>query len=159
MLRIFVYGTLKRGYGNHQRYCQGFVKAEPATVRGRLYRLPPGYPILVVPEADILATGSSDHAADMELYARLSRESCTIGAAEPLAGDWQAIAGEMITFDDPLVRLPPLDALENFRPGRPSTYLRVLVQTEGPSREIVWTYVAPGSAPPADAPRLGTSWP
>ena len=50
ILRLFVYGTLKRGYWNHQRFCAQARKIEPAVVWGRLYRLNAGFPALEVPE-------------------------------------------------------------------------------------------------------------
>lgn len=54
-IRLFVYGTLKRGYGNHQRYCSSAVSIEPARVWGRLYHLSAGFPALEVPEESVLA--------------------------------------------------------------------------------------------------------
>jgi gamma-glutamylcyclotransferase (GGCT)/AIG2-like uncharacterized protein YtfP len=39
ILRLFVYGTLKRGYWNHQRFCAQARSIEPAVVWGRLYHL------------------------------------------------------------------------------------------------------------------------
>ena len=51
MLTMFVYGTLKRGERNHERYCSGALRVEGGAVRGELYDLPLfGYPELVVPE-------------------------------------------------------------------------------------------------------------
>ena len=47
VLRLFVYGTLKRGYGNHDRFCQGVLEIREAQVRGRLYE-GPGFPVLEV---------------------------------------------------------------------------------------------------------------
>jgi gamma-glutamylcyclotransferase (GGCT)/AIG2-like uncharacterized protein YtfP len=55
---IFVYGTLKRGQRNHERFCRGALAAREASVRGRLYDLPYGYPALVVPKGDVQATGT-----------------------------------------------------------------------------------------------------
>lgn len=44
-LRIFVYGTLKPGYRNHDRYCRDrLIDLQPAQVRGSVYSLPVGYP-------------------------------------------------------------------------------------------------------------------
>jgi len=46
-LKVFVYGTLKPGECNYQRYCTGFVvAAEPAVARGQLFALPVGYPAM-----------------------------------------------------------------------------------------------------------------
>ena len=45
MLRVFVYGTLKPGYDNYQRYCAGQVLgAIPALTQGQIYHLSLGYP-------------------------------------------------------------------------------------------------------------------
>ncbi|MBE9043118.1 gamma-glutamylcyclotransferase [Pleurocapsales cyanobacterium LEGE 10410] len=46
-LRVFVYGTLKPGEANYQRYCQNKVLSEiPAYTLGDLYALPVGYPAM-----------------------------------------------------------------------------------------------------------------
>jgi gamma-glutamylcyclotransferase (GGCT)/AIG2-like uncharacterized protein YtfP len=58
MLRLLVYGTLKRGFWNHDRFCRGVLAVEDAIVRGRLFETPSGNPILQVPEEDILAHGT-----------------------------------------------------------------------------------------------------
>ena len=48
-LQVFVYGTLKPGGVNYQRYCAGKVSAEqPAIAQGKLFALPMGYPAMVV---------------------------------------------------------------------------------------------------------------
>lgn len=48
-LRVFVYGTLKPGEINYQRYCAGKVSQEqPAIAQGQLFALPMGYPAMVV---------------------------------------------------------------------------------------------------------------
>jgi len=64
ILRLFVYGTLKRGYWNHQRFCAQARNIEPAVVWGRLYHLHAGFPALEVPEGLILARGTADPLAD-----------------------------------------------------------------------------------------------
>jgi gamma-glutamylcyclotransferase (GGCT)/AIG2-like uncharacterized protein YtfP len=47
MLRVFVYGTLKPGERNFERYCADFaVVSEPALARGYLFDLPMGYPAM-----------------------------------------------------------------------------------------------------------------
>ncbi|MBP0031292.1 gamma-glutamylcyclotransferase family protein [Roseofilum sp. Guam] len=49
MFKVFVYGTLKPGEVNYQRYCEGrIVKEEQAIAWGRLFLLPMGYPGLTV---------------------------------------------------------------------------------------------------------------
>ena len=44
-LKVFVYGTLKPGYDNYDRYCgDRLLASQPAKVKGALYALPVGYP-------------------------------------------------------------------------------------------------------------------
>lgn len=50
MLRLFVYGILKRGFWNHDRFCRGVLTVEDVVVRGRLFETPSGIPVLQVPE-------------------------------------------------------------------------------------------------------------
>jgi len=38
-LRLFVYGTLKKGYWNHDRFYTRAISIEAATTWGRLYQL------------------------------------------------------------------------------------------------------------------------
>ena|SRR6476646_866461 len=48
-LRVFVYGTLKPGEVNYQRYCAGkVVAATPAIARGQLFALSLGYPAMTI---------------------------------------------------------------------------------------------------------------
>ena len=122
LLRLFVYGTLKRGYWNHQRFCAQARSIEPAVVWGRLYHLHAGFPALEVPEGLILARGSVDPLAD----ARRQQEIGTPRFGRP-TGDWDLIHGELVTFTDPQRDLPPIDRLEGFRPGGHSMYQRVMV--------------------------------
>ena len=144
VLTLFVYGTLKRGFRNHQAFCRGFVEFREATVWGRLYE-GPGYPILEVPEADILARGTADPLADAATQARLSN-GVQAGLQQPPEGTtgetWDTVFGELFTFDDPRTRLPPIDRLEGFQPGGRGLYQRVLVPAtvEG-ARQLAWVYV------------------
>ena len=88
VLRLFVYGTLKRGYWNHQRFCAQARNIEPAVVWGRLYHLHAGFPALEVPEGLILARGSADPLAD----ARRQQEIGTPRFGRP-NGDWDLKIG------------------------------------------------------------------
>ena len=138
-LRLFVYGTLKRGGRYHERFCGGALSIEPASVRGRLYTLPEGYPVLVVPPDMILANGSGDAIADVT-----RQETCVMPAASPEDAGWQDVHGELQTFDDPADRLAAIDALEGFHPGAPSLYLRLLLPVRRYSEYVAaWTYVDP----------------
>ncbi|MBM3465559.1 MAG: gamma-glutamylcyclotransferase [Armatimonadetes bacterium] len=146
-LALFVYGTLKRGFPNHKRFCAGVVDVLPARVPGRLYVIPEGYPILEVPTELILRTGTADILGDVALQARIK--------PVPMEADaW--VRGELLTFKDPEPRLIALDHLEDFRPGRKSLYVRVLVSVEldqaGGGWRTAWTYVHP------DEPLKLTAW-
>ncbi len=156
LLRLFVYGTLKRGCWNHERFCRGVLSVEEAVVRGRLYELPSGIPVLEVPEADVLAHGTADPLTDVATQARLAAEFAARAAhPEPggngaPGGRWGPVYGELLTFDDPETRLPAIDRLEGFLPDGPSLYRRVLVpaSTRG-QRVLVWLYVeGAGRRPP-----------
>lgn len=69
LLRLFVYGTLKRGFWNDDRFCRGVLTVEDALVRGRLFETPSGIPVLQVPEEDILAVGTTNPLADVATQA------------------------------------------------------------------------------------------
>jgi gamma-glutamylcyclotransferase (GGCT)/AIG2-like uncharacterized protein YtfP len=145
---VFVYGTLKRGCENHDMFCAGALSIKPATVLGRLFAHPAGFPLLKVPEHAVLAVGTTDPLHDartQEAFRRKPLQSGTeTGPRAPREFHWRRIRGELITFDDPTVRLPALDELEDFHPGQPSLYLRVLVaaQLEQHRSTPAWTYVA-----------------
>jgi len=106
ILRLFVYGTLKRGCWNHDRFCRGVLSVEEAVVQGRLYEMPSGIPVLQVPEEDILARGTADPLADVATQVRFAGE---LASYEPMpesatAGDWAPVHGELLTFDLPAPR-------------------------------------------------------
>lgn len=142
-LKLFVYGTLKRGCRNHRAFCQGFVEVREATVRGRLYE-GPGYPILEVPEADILVQGSAGPLTDAAMQARLYHrvQAGLQQFPDVTTGEtWDTVYGELFTFGDPPTRLASIDRLEGFHPGGRSLYRRVLVPAavEG-VRHLAWLY-------------------
>lgn len=136
-MTVFVYGTLKRGQRNHERFCQDLVAAWEATVRGWLYDLPYGFPALVVPEADVRATGTTDYLSDAEAgyYEEVEVQNIPPGPT---------VHGELFSFGDPEERLPALDDLEGFRPGGESFYKRVLIPAtlaKAGTTVPAWTYV------------------
>ena len=159
LLRVFVYGTLKRGMWNHERFCSGALSIEEAVVRGRLYEMDCGLPVLQVPEADILAHGTADPRADVATQARLEAEMAQ--HPDPRAKGrtrrgWGLVHGELMVFDDPAERLPRLDRLEGFRPGEPSLYSRVLVPVLSEGVILpVWAYILPASSCDLRPIRLG----
>jgi gamma-glutamylcyclotransferase (GGCT)/AIG2-like uncharacterized protein YtfP len=135
VLNMFFYGTLKRGHANHNRLCRGYLRAEEATVRGRLYGLPFGYPALLVEQEDVRAVGTSDHMSDAE------RGSPRLAGTRVLDGP--RVSGELFAFGDPEERLPALDLLEGFDPGGGSSfYRRVLIpaETSGGATVLAWAY-------------------
>ncbi len=156
MIDVFVYGTLKRGGRYHAAYCRGVESIADATVVGRLFALPAGYPMLVVPEASILARASGQAETDLAKMAAI--QASDVQGPHLFEPPWRAIRGELLRFADPGV-LVRLDRLEEFIPGGGGLYERVIVATLGPQGQAVWTYVAPGGQLPAGAVEAGESWP
>ena len=149
LLRLFVYGSLKRGFNNHDRYCRGVHSIERTHTPGKLYRLPSGYPALVLPENRFLARGTCDPLADLEAQRRIENHArgATDGTAPRGLG---RVDGELLTFADPIGRLLAIDGLEEFRAGQKSRYDRVLVLVYSPARRAevpAWTYVAGDLSP------------
>ena len=144
--KLFVYGTLKRGYQNYEKFCQGVLSVESGAVPGRLYELTTGIPMLLIPPENILASGSDDPLADVALQNRYSDRTPFI-TAELQADDterWNWVQGEILSFNDPAIRLPAIDALEGFKQDGPSHYQRVLAPVRAGSGKniIVWLYIA-----------------
>jgi gamma-glutamylcyclotransferase (GGCT)/AIG2-like uncharacterized protein YtfP len=162
MLRLFVYGTLKRGFWNHDRFCRGVLAVEDALVRGRLFETSSGIPVLEVPEEDILAVGTTNPLADVATQARVvARMSNPEPTHDRLpnkgtGAPWGPVYGELLTFDDPENRLPAIDRLEGFHPGGQSLYSRVLVPVcmDKERRLTAWAYVAGRSILPRDLRQL-----
>jgi gamma-glutamylcyclotransferase (GGCT)/AIG2-like uncharacterized protein YtfP len=104
-----------------------------------------------VPKEDIRAIGTADPFYDASEQRHLDRT----GAYRP---DDTLVSGELFTFDDPEERLPALDRLEGFDPGRPSLYRRVLIpaETSGGTGVLAWVYVI---EEPSGAHLPGGRWP
>ena len=153
MLRLFVYGTLKRGFWNHDRFCRGVLTVEDALVRGRLFETSSGIPVLQVPEEDILAVGTTnpltDAATQAHVTARMSNPEPSPDRLpnKGTGAPWGPVYGELLTFDDPETRLPAIDRLEGFHPGGSCLYRRVLVSVQ-----------ANGTLPPAWLYAVGDRW-
>ena len=161
-LRVFVYGTLKRGFSNHDAYCTGVLRICSAWLRGRLFRLSPEIPVMTVPDEDILAYGTASVAVDVAAQEKFESFPAGEETARPASGcgpGWRKVMGELLVFGDPETRLPILDSLEEFRPGRPSTYIRVLVSITLPGslQTSAWTYIA-GVDPSGLEEYRGESW-
>ena len=139
-LTLFVYGTLKRGYWNFERYCRNAVDIQPATVWGRLYQLSAGYPALEIPETSILAHGTDDPLVDAQTQHRFESRKQPVQKPD---GDWELVHGEVMTFLDPERDLPPIDRLEGFRANSNSAshFYRMIVVAHYKLRNIpVWLY-------------------
>lgn len=152
LLRLFVYGSLKRGFNNHNLYCRGVRSVEVAHTPGKLYRMPTGYPALVLPQGRLLARGSGPARADLEIQQRIEKNAVATGTALASPGRWggNLVYGELLTFADPDGRLRSIDALEQFRPGRKNRYERVLILVYSRTQRaelLAWTYVAGDLSP------------
>ncbi|MBF0350916.1 MAG: gamma-glutamylcyclotransferase [SAR324 cluster bacterium] len=129
-LKVFVYGTLKRGHGNH-RFCESASKIEKASVHGSLFRSW-SLPYASIPWKMVIGQGSVRE-ADLKLL----QAACKL----PVYGN-PRIFGELVTFDD-WDQLESLDMLEGYRYDGASHYERVLTQcvTETGGIETCWIYV------------------
>ena len=149
MLQLFVYGTLKRGFWNHARYCRDVLAVTDAVVRGRLLETSSGIPVLMVPEEDIRGIGSLDPRTDVSTQAHWTARKPSPATTPPSTATdtpWGPVYGELLTFDDPVARLPAIDRLEGFYPGGSSLYRRALVPIRS-HRAVcpVWLYVGTDS--------------
>ena len=76
LLRLFVYGTLKQGFWNHDHFFRGVVTVENTMVRGRLFETSSRIPVLLVPEENILAVRTTNPRADVATQARVVARMC-----------------------------------------------------------------------------------
>jgi gamma-glutamylcyclotransferase (GGCT)/AIG2-like uncharacterized protein YtfP len=145
-LRLFVYGSLKRGFSNHNRFCRGVHTMEDTQIEGSLYLMPTGYPVMRLSESLLLARAATNCAADIETQERLAK-GLAAGTSPPLPfrAATSRVHGTILTFANPVERLRAMDALEEFRPGHRNRYERVLIPVHSRSSQAevpVWTYVA-----------------
>ena len=134
--QIAVYGTLKRGYSNHLKFCRDAVKIEPIMLCGKLYDLPAGFPALQVPEESILARRSDSIITDAQTQQEISK-----GKLEFRIHDgWNQVFGELVTFGDPEVEMRATDRLEGVAVG---FYDRVLVPAQKEDDTVIaaWVYI------------------
>lgn len=145
---MFFYGSLKRGQSNHERFCRGYLRAEPATTLGRLYELPFGFPGLRVEETAVRAVGTRDYLADAAKQSQSAPSS---------ASERDLVHGELFTFEDPEQRLIAFDALEGYTPGENGLYERVLIPVQADGKPLLaWTYALKR---PVGTYLPGGSWP
>ncbi|MFV0347502.1 MAG: gamma-glutamylcyclotransferase [Halodesulfovibrio sp.] len=144
--RLFVYGSLKLGGEYHDRFCRDAVAIAPGLVQGRIFERPEGYPTLFVPPGIILAYGTCDRETDATrcddtVPPHLSPQSY-LKPRPP----WGHVFGQLMIFHRALPYMERLDVLEDFFPGKPSMYERVLVPVWSLGQLLPsWTYVSPHS--------------
>jgi gamma-glutamylcyclotransferase (GGCT)/AIG2-like uncharacterized protein YtfP len=132
-ISIFVYGTLQSKQANSY-FCRRAKNIEKATVCGKLYQLPPGYPALLVPKESILWQGPRDVFADAQnQYMENDHQDFEFKIYE----GWDVVHGEFVTFSNPEEYLPPIDQLEGF----PHYYDRVLVPVRKSDGTVTTAYV------------------
>ena len=159
-LSLFVYGTLRRGQAAHARLCSGVLSVEVASVCGRLYLHPDGYPVLYVPPRDVRALGTRNAASDagrarVPATARGPLGARALARIGRVDGDgWSRVSGQLLRLADAAGSLERIDAYEGFTPGHPSLFERVMLQVRsggGGGQRAAWTYVAGArlSDPPA----------
>ena len=128
---LFVYGTLKRGFAAHRRYCGDAVFVAPGAVRGRLHLHPDGYPVLALAPS-MLASGP----------------------------DWRWIQGEILRFRDPARTLARIDAYEGVVAGVSGPYRRLRVAVRAAGVRFAWIYAAASPVRAAELPvHPASSWP
>ena len=104
-LRVFVYGTLKKGFGNHSFYCKDALKVEGAKIRGNLYQRG-SLPYASVTDYVCIATRKNE--TDFILQEKLQAE----GNKGIFKGS-ECINGELVIFDS-WEDVSRLDSLEGF---------------------------------------------
>ncbi len=152
-LRLFVYGTLKRGQCNHH-LCRGVRSIQPATLTGRLYYAPPGYPALTLDAEQILARGTGELEADLR-RAEAAEDSVE---TESIVGP-SRVYGELHVYaKSPVERLRRFDRLEQFEPEaiERCEYVRVLTRVRAVGGGVMpaWTYIWAGE--PSRLSRIAT---
>lgn len=155
-LNVFVYGTLKKGYGNHQYHCEGCDDIIPAYVRGRIYDFGP-FPQVQLFSEEVLQKGSNELVSDTVQGATFLLEK-----EHGLIPQNERVYGEIIVFNGDSAeqlydRFVSLDRLEGF----PSFYDRSLVVAKNMKDEDipVWIYHSPNHKVPDNAQLLESgSW-
>jgi gamma-glutamylcyclotransferase (GGCT)/AIG2-like uncharacterized protein YtfP len=149
LVPIFVYGTLKRGYWNHDPYLRRAVSCEPATIRGRLHVRFTGTPFLELPPSAILARGTADFRHDQSVQQAAAASRAKPAVDDDDDGYWLVVRGELALLPPDPQLLRQLDGLEGFDPGTPddSLYHRVLAPIGHPVVPVSWVYTVPPHTP------------
>lgn len=143
---LFVYGTLRHDQPEHKKYCRGVTGWRPARLRGKLWMVPAGYRLAVVSRQAVLLAATTDAVADEARRSALAAAEM-VRASSPDDSGW--IDGELLSFRDATEAWPPLDAWEEFVPGRGGCYARAVVPVEiaaaageTPGGMAAWAYIA-----------------
>ena len=139
-LNVFVYGTLKKGFGNHYNYCKNAVSVKPARIDGELYNT--GLPYVHVDKSNIFSVGTRSKRKDYEKQDELA-EALTAGETFTQIG-MPFVQGELIEFKNWDV-INDLDRLEGFSgSSNYNHYTRVLTscyKDYDNSEHPCWVYV------------------
>ncbi len=143
---LFAYGTLMTTGSHHALIKDHLRSLEPASVRGRLYRHPTGYPVVAVPKEDHLLNGSSDLASDLS---RGSRELLQLPLLSLAIPEWSLVTGELLRLPQSLRLLKKLDDFEGYHPAQQSLYSRTLIPVQTQTGLVAaWCYIAAVSPSP-----------
>lgn len=128
-LKFFVYGTLKKGYGNH-RIAGRPDRIEPALVVGNLRA--GGVPFLELPEDNKLFMGTGSPAQDMK---NLAKAKNAFERRFNYLEDFSIVKGEVFTYKGDAEYLADvtarMDRLEGYNPNHPNGngYKRIVTLT------------------------------
>lgn len=154
MVRVFVYGTLKKGYEFHDDYCIHAKRITPSQTWARLYDLPVGYPAIELSNALILCHGTLDYSQELK-----TQDTYSSLSFERPSGDWDLIKGELMEFPDITRDLGTLDKMEGYRPGNKCLYHRVLIPVKTDQGvTTAWTYDGAPIHPSKRGKRLHSEW-
>ncbi len=137
-LSLFVYGAFSKGMVLAHHLERYVAQRQPATARGLAFRLPVGYPALVLPSE--------------------------IDGTLPKSGQLDHVPGELLKIQGPEVLFRLLDELNGFLPLNPQKSLflkqRTLVETISGQLEECFVYALNPMKLPKNAERIeGGDWP
>ena len=139
-LRVFVYGTLKKGFGNHSYYCEG-ATVETAMIKGKLYQSG-SLPYASVDYEDFESIASQKNEKDFAMQEELQSEVENGFLFNSFRGI-ECIKGELITFEN-WEMISKLDSLEGFFSSDESSlnhYTRILTTCKTTTKEFsCWVY-------------------
>jgi gamma-glutamylcyclotransferase (GGCT)/AIG2-like uncharacterized protein YtfP len=179
--RLFVYGTLKRGFVNHERFCASAIQIRTAQIRGRLFETPWGHPVVELSTHEVLVHGSADPEWDWSCQRALAKVPASEGNMDPKSiqenplftlharkdvsksekpAGW--VQGELLDFLNPRGWLAELDHFEEFDPAVGlSRFERVLVRAYLADSVSIpaWVYAGAGILEGHDFPEVvGGRW-